>query len=82
MSTDRSARLLDRLPWPVESHLNLTRYHFFLLMLTCPPVVCAAPEKRPRPDCNILTISVVGVVGDGDIWVIIESLTKQFCTNL
>ena len=67
--SNRSSWLLGRRHWPVESHLNSRRYHFVLITPTCPPVVCTDSEKRLRPDWYNLTLSVVGVVGDGDIWI-------------
>ena len=45
MFRNRSASLSASHNLPVESYLKSIRYHFVLLMLTCPQVVCAAPEK-------------------------------------
>ena len=48
-----------------------------MLILTCPPVVSAAPEKSYRTDWDSLIVSAVGFVGDGDIWIMVESSTKK-----
>ena len=72
MFRNRSAWSLDIRHWPVESHLNLRRYHFFLT-LTFQPVVSDSPEKIYRPDWDSLTVSFVGFVGEGGIWMMVES---------
>ena len=66
-----SAWFLARLHCPVESHLKLRRYHFVFLVFTCPPGVCDDPENILRPYWAIWTVSVVGVVGDGAIWMMV-----------
>ena len=81
MLSNRSDWFSSRRHWTVESHLNSRRYHFVLLILTCPPVVSAAPEKSYRTDWDSLIVSAVGFVGDGDIWIMVESSTKKYPTS-
>ena len=82
MFRNRSSWLSDRRHWKVDSHLNSRRYHIFFITLTCPPVACATNEKRLRTDWDSLTVSVVGVVWDGDIYMMGELSMKHYPTNI
>ena len=81
MFRDRSYQFSAIRHLPIESHLNPGKYNFFYITLTCPPVVSASPEKGYRPNWDILTVSFVGVVGEGGIWTMVESSTKQYPTS-
>ena len=78
---NRLALLLARLNFPVEYHLNSSRYHLVLLTLDFPSVFWAAPEKRSNTDRESLIVYFAWVVREGDIWMIFESSTKQSPTS-
>ena len=82
MFRNRSFLFLASRHSPIESHLNSRRYYFVFLTLTFPPVICAAPEKISISDWNSFTVSVVGDVGGGAIWMMVELSTKQYPNNL
>ena len=67
--------------WPVDSRLNLRRYNFISVTITCPPVVSAAPEKRSSNDWDSPTVSIVGVVVYGAICMMVELSTNQYPTS-
>ena len=72
--------LLDRLHFPVTSHLNSSRYHLVLLTLTFPYVLWATPGKRSNTDWDNSILYFAWVVGEGAIWMILELSTKQYPT--
>ena len=53
-----------------------------MLTLTYTSVVYTATESISRPEWDSLNVSVVGVVEDGDIWMMVKSSTKNYSTNL
>ena len=78
MFRNRYTFLSARRHFPVEPHLNPRRYRFVLITLNFSPVVSDATEKRSRNYSYILTVSIVGDLGEGGIWMIVESSTKQY----
>ena len=57
---NRPALLLARLNFPVEYHLNSSRYHLVFLTQTFPSVFWAAPEKRSNPDWDRFIVYLLG----------------------
>ena len=78
---NRPALLSARLHFPVASYLNSSRYHLVLLMLTFPSVFWAAPEKISNSDWDSFIAYFAWVVGEGSIWMILESSTNKHPTS-
>ena len=78
---NRPYLLLARLHFLVAYHLNSSRYHLVLLTLTFPSILRSAPEKRSNPDWDSFIVYFAWVVGEGAIWMILESSTKQYPTS-
>ena len=71
VSRERWSLFFARCHVPAGSQVNSMSYHLFFLKLTCPPVALVAPANILRPSWESLTLSYVGVSGEGGIWTIV-----------